>query len=124
MSKLDELKEIVTLSKESGISLSEAISLYKEYKEAPSEDKQPAPEENGKEKTEEQDSGREQPQGAQQNETKPQDNDEVIKYKAKVKELEKKITSLQQANIHKDVSGNDTRKTDEEIINDFTRSFM
>lgn len=124
MGKLDELKEIVTLSKESGISLSEAINLYREYQSAPSEDKQPAPVENGKEKAEEQDSGKEQPQGAQQNETKPQDNDEVIKYKAKVEELEKKIQDIHKANVQKDISGNDTRKADEEIINDFTRSFM
>ena len=124
MGKFEELKEIITLSKETGISLSEAIGLYKDYNQASSEDNKPAPVENGKEKTEEQDSGKEQPQGAQQNETKPQDNDKVIEYKKKVEDLEKKISDLQKANTQRDVSGQDTRKTDEELVNELTRSFM
>ena len=71
MSLLEELKDIVALSKETGISLSEANTLYREYKKVSSEDKQPAPEAMGPEKTEEQDTGKEQPAGAQQNEPQP-----------------------------------------------------
>lgn len=123
MGKLEELKDIITLSKEAGISLSEAMGLYKEYNKASSEDSTPASVENGKEKTEEQDSGKEQPQGAPQNKTKPQDDDKVIEYKKKVEELEKKVQDLQKANTQKDVSNQETR-SDEDIINDLTRSFM
>ena len=42
MSLLEELKDIVTLSKEAGISLSESINLYKMYQKDSSEDKKPA----------------------------------------------------------------------------------
>ena len=42
MGLIDELKDIVTLSKEAGISLSESINLYKMYQKDSSEDKKPA----------------------------------------------------------------------------------
>ena len=125
MGKLDELKEIVALSKESGITLSEAISLYREYQQAHSGGNEPAPkEEEQPKKTEEQDTGKEQPEGAPNNEQPPEAEGSVIDYKKRAEELEQKISDLQKENVRKDVSGQDTRKSDEEIVNSLTASFM
>ena len=125
MSKFEELKDIVTLSKETGISLSEAISLYREYQQAPSEVRQPSLKDvEQPKKTEEQDTGKEQPEGAPKNEQPPLEDDKVIEYKKKVEELEKKVQDLQKENINKDVSGQDTKRADEDSVNDITRAFM
>ena len=124
MGIFEELKDIVTLSKETGISLSEANTLYREYKKVSSEDKQPEQKATGPEKTEEQDTGKEQPAGAQQNEPQPKAGDNVIDYKSKYEEMEKKLERLQQENAARDVSGSENKKSDIDIINDITRSFM
>ena len=125
MSILDELKDIVTLSKEAGISLSESINLYKMYQKDSSEDKKPAAKEKqGPEKTEEQDTGKEQPEGAQKNEPQPEQNDNVIDYKSKYEEIERKLENLQKENTARDVSGSENKKSDIDIINDISRSFM
>ncbi|MBO7733505.1 MAG: hypothetical protein J6S67_13155 [Methanobrevibacter sp.] len=124
MGKLEELKEIITLSKETGVSLSEAISVYKEY-QANSADSPPKSQEvEQPKKTEEQDTGREQPEGAPKNERPPETDDNVIDYKKKVEELENKIRDLQSANVQKDVSGQNNQKSNEDIVNDLTASFM
>lgn len=124
MGILDEMKDIITLSKESDISLSEAMNLYKMYNKASSEDKKPDTKAEQPEKTEEQDTGKEQPEGAPKNELPPKEDGNVIDYKKKVEELEEKLEKLQAENVNKDVSGIKNQKTDEEIVNDLTRSFM
>lgn len=124
MGIFEELKDIVALSKETGISLSEANTLYREYKKASSEDKQPEQKDIGPEKTEEQDTGKEQPEGAQQNEPHPEQKDNVIDYKSKYEEIERKLENLQKENAARDVSGSENKKSDIDIINDITRSFM
>lgn len=124
MGIFEELKDIVTLSKETGISLSEANSLYREYKKASSEDEQPEQKDAGPEKTEELDTGKEQPEGAQQNEPQPEQKDNVIDYKSKYEEMERKLERLQKENASRDISGSENKKSDIDIINDITRSFM
>ena len=125
MGIINELKDIVALSKEAGISLSESISLYKMYQKDSSEDKKPDAEEKQEpKKTEEQDTGKEQPEGAPENEPQPEHKDNVIDYKSKYEEIEKKLEKLQQENAARDISGSETKKSDEDIINDITRSFM
>lgn len=124
MGLIDELKDIVTLSKEAGISLSESINLYKMYQKDSSEDKKPAAAEKQEaEKTEEQDTGKEPPEGAPKNEPPAGATDNVIDYKTRYEELEKKLDRIQQGNTTKDLSEKQT-KSDIEIVNDITRSFM
>lgn len=124
MGKLEELKEIITLSKETGVSLSEAISVYKEYQANSADSTHKSQEVEQPKKTEEQDTGREQPEGASNNEQPPETVDNVIDYKKKVEELENKIRDLQSANVQKDVSGQNNQKSNEDIVNDLTASFM
>lgn len=123
MSIFDDLKDIVTLSKDADISLSEAMNLYREYKEASSHDSAQGSEKTEPEKTEEQSGGKEQPDKALQNEPEPETTDNVIDYKSKVEELEEKIQKLQQENVRRDISNNST-KSNEELANEVTRSFM
>lgn len=124
MGIIEELKDIVTLSKEAGISLSEANSLYREYKKASSEDKEPEQKATEPEETEEQDTGKEQPAGAPNNEPQPEQKDNVIDYKSKYEEMERKLERLQKENASRDISGSENKKSDIDIINDITRSFM
>ena len=124
MGIFEELKDIVALSKETGISLSEANALYREYKKVSSEDKQPEQKATEPEKTEELDTGKEQPEGAPKNEPQPEQKDNVIDYKSKYEEMEKKLERLQQENVARDISGSENKKSDIDIINDITRSFM
>lgn len=128
MGLLDDLKEVVTLSKESGISLSDATALYREYKQASSEDVKPAtkPEEDKSkpQKTEEQRNGQEQPEPAPNSEQETPKDDNVIDYKKKVEELEEKIKTLQDQNTKKDLSGKDSQKSDADIVNELTSAFM
>lgn len=125
MSIFEELKDIVALSKETGITLSESINLYRMYQKDSSEDKKPdAKEKQEPEKTEEQSDGKEQPDTALQNEPQPEHKDNVIDYKSKYEEIEKKLEKLQQENAARDISGSENKKSDEDIINDITRSFM
>ena len=124
MGLIEELKDIVTLSKEAGISLSESINLYKMYQKDSSEDKKPAAKEKQEaEKTEQPSDGKEQPDKALQNEPPAGATDNVIDYKSKYEELEKKLDRIQQENTSKDLSEKQT-KSDIDIINDVTRSFM
>lgn len=127
MGFIEEAKEIITLSKEAGISLAESIDLYKSYKKNINDSSEagaadPKKEEPPK-KTEEPENGKEQPEQAPEKEETKKDPDNVIDYKKKVEELEKKLENLQQENRNKDVSDS-SKKTDEDIINDITRSFM
>lgn len=124
MGFIEDVKEIITLSKEANISLSESMELYKMYKKDSSEDKKPDPKkEEPPKKAEELENGKEQPAQAQQKEEVKKDPDNVIDYKSKVEELEKKIAQMQKDNVAKDNSGSDKR-SDIDIINDITKSFM
>lgn len=123
MGILDDLKDIITLSKDADISLSEAVNLYREYKEVSSHDSAQVEEKTEPEKTEEQSDGKEQPDKALQNEPEPETGDNVIDYKSKVEELEQKLQKIQQENVRRDISGNSTQ-SNEEIANEITRSFM
>ena len=124
MGLIDELKDIVTLSKEAGISLSDSISLYKMYQKDSSEDKKPAASEKQEaEKTEQPSDGKEQPDKALQNEPPAQAPDNVIDYKSKFEEMEKKLQKMQEENTARDVSGS-SKETDEELVNKLTQSYM
>ena len=124
MGLIEELKDIVTLSKEAGISLSESISLYKMYQKDSSEDKKPAASEKHEaEKTEQPSGGKEQPDKALQNEPPAPAPDNVIDYKSKFEEMEKKLQKMQEENSARDVSGS-SKETDEELVNKLTQSYM
>lgn len=119
----DDLKEIITVSKDSGMSLSEVIQLMKMTS---SKDEQPQKKEETEppKKAEEPQTGKQEPEKELQKEVgKPSEDETVIDYKKKVEELEKKISDLQKENVSKDLSDKDT-KTNNEIIDDITRSFM
>lgn len=124
MGRLEDLKDIITLSKEANITLPEAVSLFREYNKASSDDSVPAPEKKMPEKTEEPSDGKEQPDKALQNEHQTESKDKVIDYKSKYEEMEKKLEKLQQENAARDISGSKNEKSDIEIVNDITRSFM
>lgn len=124
MGLIDELKDIITLSKEAGISLSESISLYKMYQKDSSEDKKlAAKEEQEAEKTEQPSDGKERPDKALQNEPPAGAGDNVIDYKSKFEEMEKKLQKMQEENSSRDVSGS-SKETDEELVNKLTQSYM
>ena len=124
MSRLDDLKDIITLSKEANITLPEAVALLRDYNKASSDDSEPAPEKKVPEKTEEQSDGKEQPDKALQNEHQTESKDNVIDYKSKYEEIVKKFEKLQQDNAARDISKNENKKSDIDIVNDITRSFM
>ena len=90
-----------------------------------SKEEQPKEENNiQEEKMEQHEDGKEQPEEAPKNST--EDSSEkasVIDYKKKIAELEEKVKSLQSANVHKDNSDS-KQESDEDILNNITRSFM
>ena len=119
------LKDIVELAK-AGYKVSEVKELIAL---ASSEETQPAKKEEGEqkgkgEKAEEQSEGKEQPNKAQQKPTStPEEDSSILSYKEKIAELEEKLSKLQAANVHKDQSDKQT-KSDEELLNDLTASYM
>ena len=117
------LKDIVELAK-AGYKVSEVKELIAL---SSSEETDPAPkgDEKGKdEKTKEQEAGKEQPEEASKKSTsKPEEDSSILSYKQKIEELEEKIKTLQSDNIHKDQSDKQT-KSDEELLNELTASYM
>lgn len=116
------ISDIVALAKQGykPSDIKELISL------ASSEEGNPKEEEKIQvEKTEQHEDGKEQPDKAPKNTT--EDSSEKVtaidEYKNKIAELEEKVKSLQNANVHKDNSDTKT-KSDEDMLNDITRSFM
>lgn len=116
------LKDIIALAK-AGYSVSdvkELISL------SSSEDPGPAEQEKTPdEKTEEPETGKD--TASREPEKSTEDPAKVIaidEYKKQIDDLKKQVKDLQEKNTHKDVSGNKNEKSNEEIINDITRSFM
>lgn len=118
-----DLKDIVTLAK-AGYKVSEVKELIALAK---SDETKPEKEDENKdqaEKAQQHEGGKEQPQEAVQNATDTSEDDSVIlSYKQKVEELQQQVKDLQERNIHKDNSDVKT-KSDEELLNDLTASFM
>lgn len=124
MTKLN-LSDIVALAK-SGYSVSdvkELISLsssddaHQEQEEKPKDEKEAQPQESGKEPPQETDPKK-------STEDPAQDASAIDEYKKEIEKLKEQINNLQKENVNKDISGNDKGKSDEEILNDITRSFM
>lgn len=119
--KFMNLSDIVALAKQGykPSDIKELLSLVSSKEETSKE------EENiQEEKTEQHEDGKEQPDEAPKNSTEDSsDKDSVIDYKKKIAELEEKVKSLQNANVHMDNSDS-KQESDEDILNDITRSFM
>ena len=118
------IKDIVELAK-AGYKVSEVKELLSM---ASSEETDPAKEDGEQkekdEKAQEQEAGKEQPEEAVQKSTStPQEDSSILSYKKKIEELEEKIKTLQSDNVHKDQSEVQT-KSDEELINELTASYM
>ena len=118
------LKDVVELAK-AGYKVSEVkelIALASSNETPPAKDEG---EEKGKgEKTKEQEEGKEQPSEALQKPTStPQEDSSILSYKEKIQELEEKLQKLQSDNVHKDQSEVKT-KSDEELLNELTASYM
>lgn len=115
-----KLTDIIALAK-AGYSVSDV----KELMNLSSSEDTPDVEENKQpEVKKEQEEGKEQPNEASEKGTvNSTDNSAIDIYEAKIKELENKVTQLQSENVHKDVS-DPNAKSDEELAEDFTRSFM
>ena len=117
------LKDIVELAK-AGYKVSEVKELIAL---ASSKETDPAKEgeQKGKdEKAQQHDAGKEQPEEAVQKSTStPEEDSSILSYKKKIEELEAKVKSLQSDNVHKDQSDKQT-KSDEELINELTASYM
>ena len=115
------LTDIVALAKQGykPSDIKELLDLVSSKEEKPKEEKDIQ-----EEKTEQHEDGKEQPDEAPKNSTEDSsDNTNVIDYKKKIAELEEKVKSLQSANVHKDNSDS-KQESDEDILNDITRSFM
>ena len=117
------LKDIVELAK-AGYKVSEVKELIAL---SSSEEADPAPEgdEKGKdEKTQQHEAGKEQPEEVAKKSTSiPEDESSILSYKEKIQELEEKLQKLQSENVHKDQSEKQT-KSDEELLNELTASYM
>ena len=115
------LSDIVALAKQ-GYSVSdvkELISLASSQETAQDDDKK-----DQDEKTELHEAGKEQPEEAPKKSTDTSSDESAIdEYKKKVEELEAKLSKLQQENVTRDNSEKH-EKSDEEVLNDITRSFM
>ena len=117
------LKDIVELAK-AGYKVSEVkelIALASSEETKPTEEG----EQKGKdEKTQEQEAGKEQPEEAVKKSTStPEEDSSILSYKKRVEELEEKLQKLQSDNVHKDQSDKQT-KSDEELLNELTSSYM
>lgn len=118
------LKDIVELAK-AGYKVSEVKELIAL---ASSEETDPAKEDGEQkekdEKAQQHDAGKEQPEEvAQKSTSTPEEDSSILSYKKKIEELEAKVKSLQSDNVHKDQSDKQT-KSDEELINELTASYM
>lgn len=117
-----KLTDIIALAK-AGYSVSDVKELMNL---ASSEDKDPEPQDEPKdEKTEEPKTGKDTASTEPEKSTEaPEKVIAIDEYRKQIEELEKQVKDLQQKNIHKDVSSNQNEKTDKEIMDDITRSFM
>ena len=103
--KPSDIKELMALES------SQEVPSMKEEKE--DQDKKTEQHEDGKERLDE----------APKKSTDDSSKDSAIdEYKKKIEELEKQVKKLQSENVHKDYDKE--RPSDEETLNDITRSFM
>ncbi len=119
--KIMNLSDIVALAKQGykPSDIKELLEMVSSKEEKPTEENKVQ-----EEKTEQHEDGKEQPNEAPKNSTEDSsENANVIDYKKKIAELEEKVKSLQSANVHKDNSES-KQESDEDILNDITRSFM
>lgn len=115
------LSDIVALAKQGykPSDIKELLDMVSSKEEKPTEENKVQ-----EEKTEQHEDGKEQPNEAPKNSTEDSsENTNVIDYKKKIAELEEKVKSLQNANVHQDNSDS-KQESDEDILNDITRSFM
>ena len=117
------IMDIVALAKEGykPSDIKELIALTSSQEGSPKEEKDGIQDK----KTEQHEDGKERPEEAPKKSTEDSSrNDSVIdEYKKKVAELEQKVNDLQSKNVHKDYTDKD-KKSDNDLINDITRSFM
>lgn len=103
--KVDDIKELIKLSKESEESEKTTIQ-----EEVPESEKAPIQEEVPAKSTIE-------------NDNKPSDDSEkIVDYKKRAEELEAKLSDLQKANTKQNIA--DTEKSDSEAFAEVMRSFM
>lgn len=117
------IKDIVELAKAGykPSDVKELIALTNQS-DKPAEDK--GDQKGQAEKTQQHDAGKEQPEEAVKNATvTPKEDSSILSYTKKIEELEEKIRSLQSENVHKDQSEVQT-KSDEELLNELTASYM
>lgn len=117
------IMDIVALAK-AGYSVSdvkELISLSSSEEREPEKQEENEPDEKTDEPEDAKDTGTEDPQKSTEEPAKVTAIDE---YKKQVEELKKQVKDLQDKNVHQDNSGNDNQRSDEDILNDITRSFM
>lgn len=115
------LSDIVALAKQGykPSDIKELLDMVSSKEEKPTEEKDIQ-----EEKMEKPTEGKEQPDQAPKNSTEDSsEKDSVIDYKKRIAELEEKVKSLQNANVHQDNSDS-KQESDEDILNDITRSFM
>ena len=122
MSKLN-LADIVALAR-SGYSVSDVKELINlsSSDDTPQEQEEPK----GEKETQTQESGKEPPQEMESKKPTedPADASAIDEYKKKIEELENKISNLQKENVNKDNSDKSQGKSDEDILDDITKSFM
>lgn len=117
------LSDIVALAK-SGYSVSdvkELISLSSSEDAHQEQDEPKGEKEEELQKKEKEPSKVSEPQKPTE---EPADADVIDEYITKIEELENKISNLQKENVGKDNSDRKPDKSDEEILDDITRSFM
>lgn len=124
MTKLN-LSDIVALAK-SGYSVSDVKELINL---SSSEDVHQGQEEKPKDEKEAQtqESGKEPPQETEpkkSTEEPAQEASAIDEYKKEIEQLKEQINNLQKENVNRDNSGKKQDKSDEDILDDITKSFM
>lgn len=117
------IMDIVALAK-AGYSVSdvkELISLSSSEEKEPEKQEEKEPAKKTDEPEDAKDTSAEDPQKSTEDPAKVTAIDE---YKKQVEELKKQVKDLQDKNVHQDNSGNENEKSDEDILNEITRSFM
>lgn len=103
--KPNDIKELIALSKEAE---QEPQQEPKEEKPTPSKEPEKEPEQ----------------EPLKEPEKEPEEDPKIIEYKKKLEEMEKKLSDLQAANSHKDMSGKENTKSDSEVFAEAMRNFM
>ena len=106
--KVSDVKELIALAS--------SEDTDSAAQEKPQDEKKEEPQESVKEPTQEKE--------PQKSTKEPADDNAINEYKKKIEELEEKISKLQKDNVNRDNSSNPPEKSDEEILDEVTRSFM